>query len=91
MAITVKGVNLQWNLSSEEILKRTDELIEKSKKVYDAVGALNPDDVTYENCLKASELFDRFFLIRLNSCTSVSRVLSAIVSDVLSVKMCTIK
>lgn len=53
MAITVKGVNLQWNLSSEEILKRTDELIEKSKKVYDAVGALNPDDVTYENCLKA--------------------------------------
>ncbi|CAH3129560.1 unnamed protein product [Pocillopora meandrina] len=58
MAITVKGVNLQWNLSSEEILKRTDELIEKSKKVYDAVGALNPDDVTYENCLKASELFD---------------------------------
>ena len=64
MAITVKGVNLQWNLSSEEILKRTDELIEKSKKVYDAVGALNPDDVTYENCLKASELFDRFFLIR---------------------------
>ncbi|XP_022798627.1 thimet oligopeptidase-like [Stylophora pistillata] len=53
MANTVKGVKLQWNLSAEEILKRTDELIEQSRKVYDAVGALNPDDVTYENCLKA--------------------------------------
>lgn len=80
MAITVKGVNLQWNLSSEEILKRTDELIEKSKKVYDAVGALNPDDVTYENCLKASELFDRFFLIR-PSCQFLHECFTCVVRD----------
>lgn len=63
MATSVKGVKLQWDLSAEEILKRTDELIERSKKVYDAVGALKPDDLTYENCLKVSVVFDRFFLM----------------------------
>lgn len=52
MATGVEGVKLRWDLSAEEILKRTDELIERSKRVYDAVGALKPDQLTYENCLK---------------------------------------
>lgn len=53
MASTLKEVKLRWDLSTDEILKRTDELIERSKKVYDAIGALKPDQVTYQNCLKA--------------------------------------
>ncbi|CAH3175310.1 unnamed protein product [Porites lobata] len=53
MAAVAEGVKLNWNLSTEEILKRTDELIERSSKVYDAVGALKPEELTYENCLKA--------------------------------------
>ncbi|KAJ7372971.1 Thimet oligopeptidase [Desmophyllum pertusum] len=53
MATGVEGVKLRWDLNAEEILKLTDELIERSKKVYAAVGALNADEVTYENCLKA--------------------------------------
>ena len=52
MASSVEGVKLRWDLSAEDILKRTDELIERSKRVYDAVGALKPDQLTYENCLK---------------------------------------
>ena len=52
MAAGVEGVKLRWDLSAEEIFKRTDELIELSKEVYDAVGALKPDQLTYENCLK---------------------------------------
>lgn len=52
MATGVEGVKLRWDLSAEEILKRTDELIERSKRVYDAVGALKSDQLTYENCLK---------------------------------------
>lgn len=53
MAAVAEGVKLNWNLSTEEILKRTDELIERSRKVYNAVGALKPEELTYENCLKA--------------------------------------
>lgn len=52
MAAGVEGVKLRWDLSAEEIVKRTDELIERSKRVYDAIGALEPDQLTYENCLK---------------------------------------
>ena len=52
MAAGVEGVKLRWDLSAEEISKRMDELIERSKRVYDAVGALKPDQLTYENCLK---------------------------------------
>lgn len=52
MAASLQGVKLRWDLSTEDILKRTDELIERSRKVYDAVGALKPDELTYENCLK---------------------------------------
>ena len=52
MADGVEGVELRWDLSAEEISKRTDELIERSKRVYDAVGALKPDQLSYENCLK---------------------------------------
>lgn len=54
MATGVEGVKLRWDLNAEEILKLTDELIERSKKVYAAVGALNADEVTYENCLKVT-------------------------------------
>lgn len=52
MAAVAEGVKLNWNLSTEEILKRTDELIERSRKVYNAAGALKPEELTYENCLK---------------------------------------
>lgn len=52
MAAVAEGVKLNWNLSTEDILKRTDELIERSRKVYNAVGALKPEELAYENCLK---------------------------------------
>ena len=68
MAAVAEGVKLNWNLSTEEILKRTDDLIERSRKVYNAVGALKPEELTYENCLKVkaclpTALSIRFFFI----------------------------
>ncbi|KAK2569551.1 Thimet oligopeptidase [Acropora cervicornis] len=46
-------VKLRWDLSTDDILKKTEELIERSKKVYDAIGALKPHQLTFDNCLKA--------------------------------------
>lgn len=43
---------LHWDLSPEEIRSMTCKLIEKTKRVYDVVGALDLSGVTYDNTLK---------------------------------------
>nr|XP_056723600.1 thimet oligopeptidase [Euleptes europaea] len=44
---------LRWDLTAEQIDRATAELIEKTKQVYDVVGALPQSEVSYENTLKA--------------------------------------
>lgn len=44
---------LRWDLKPDQIHQLTDELIAKTKKVYDKVGALAIASVSYENTLKA--------------------------------------
>ena len=51
---SIPGYRLYWNWSSKEIASKTDELIAKSKTIYDAVGGLSktPDKVTVDSVLK---------------------------------------
>lgn len=44
---------LRWDLTPEEIKQLSDELITKTKTVFDLVGALDLGSVTFENTLKA--------------------------------------
>ncbi|XP_038661561.1 neurolysin, mitochondrial-like [Scyliorhinus canicula] len=44
---------LRWDLTPDQIKFQTDALIEKAKRVYDRVGALDIKEVTIENTLKA--------------------------------------
>ncbi|KAM7387826.1 hypothetical protein PAMP_024039 [Pampus punctatissimus] len=44
---------LRWDLSPEQIRQMSDELISSTSEVYDRVGALDLDSVTFENTLKA--------------------------------------
>nr|KAG5702218.1 hypothetical protein BaRGS_033930 [Batillaria attramentaria] len=47
------GVKLSWKLTAADIPKSVDALIEKTRAVYDAVGSLSPDEVNYNNVVKA--------------------------------------
>uniref|UniRef100_A0A3B4A6Q3 Peptidase M3A/M3B catalytic domain-containing protein n=1 Tax=Periophthalmus magnuspinnatus TaxID=409849 RepID=A0A3B4A6Q3_9GOBI len=44
---------LRWDLSPEQILELSEKLISDTKRVYDAVGALDLDTVSFSNTLKA--------------------------------------
>ncbi|XP_061152477.1 thimet oligopeptidase isoform X2 [Syngnathus typhle] len=44
---------LRWDLSAEQIQQAADRLMEDTKRVYDAVGALDLDAVTFQNTVKA--------------------------------------
>ncbi|KAI7795548.1 thimet oligopeptidase [Triplophysa rosa] len=44
---------LRWDLTPDQIHQLTDDLIAKTKKVYDTVGALDLASISYENTLKA--------------------------------------
>lgn len=43
---------LRWDLNPDQITQLADELIRDTKKVYDSVGELDLDSVTFENTLK---------------------------------------
>ncbi|XP_069596269.1 thimet oligopeptidase isoform X1 [Ranitomeya imitator] len=43
---------LRWDLTPEQIRSMAAKLIEKTKRVYDGVGSLETDHVSYENTLK---------------------------------------
>ena len=43
------GNRMRWDLSAEDIGRKADELMTKSKAVYDAVGAVKAEEANFEN------------------------------------------
>ena len=46
------GNRMRWDIVSSDVSKKADELMAKSKAVYDAVGALSSEDISYDNSVK---------------------------------------
>ena len=46
------GIKLCWNVKKENIENDAEKLMERMKKVYDAIGILSDDQVTYENVVQ---------------------------------------
>lgn len=51
--MTPDGVHLNFKLNVDEIAKRCDELLERTKKVYDQVALLPNNELTYVNVVEA--------------------------------------
>ncbi|XP_044274970.1 thimet oligopeptidase-like isoform X2 [Varanus komodoensis] len=57
---------LQWDLTAVQIRSATDELIARTKQVYDLVGALEQQEVSYENTLKALAAVEVEYTVQRN-------------------------
>ncbi|XP_042335103.1 thimet oligopeptidase [Sceloporus undulatus] len=57
---------LRWDLTAAQIHDATAELIERSKRVYDAVGALEQQEVTVQNTLKALADLEMDYTVQRN-------------------------
>ncbi|XP_045158245.2 thimet oligopeptidase-like [Mercenaria mercenaria] len=68
------GNRLNWKLTQELIEKSTEELITKNKAIYDTVGAVNANDVTYENVVKPLVDLDREYAVERNNIDFVQHV-----------------
>ena len=51
------GNKLRWDLTANEIAKRTDALVTTAKAIYDAVGAITDDEANYENVIEVFTIF----------------------------------
>ena len=47
---------MQWDFASADLDKEADALITKTRAVYDAVGGVKADDVTYDNIIKVRSM-----------------------------------
>lgn len=50
--MAAEGIKLSWNVTKEEIDPEAEGLMEKIKTIYDSIGALTYDQVTYDNVVK---------------------------------------
>jgi len=74
--MSAEGIKLSWEVSKDQIEKDTDILINKVKEVYDKIGLLKKDEVSYDNVVKASADCDCWYAIERNNIDFLQHVSS---------------
>ncbi|XP_071952161.1 thimet oligopeptidase-like isoform X2 [Antedon mediterranea] len=59
-------IKLTWDLSAEDIKNRVDSLIKTVRDVYDKVGNLKENELTYENTIQAMTNNDSYYSVQRN-------------------------
>ena len=62
MSSQCPGNRLEWDLTAEDIKRRSEELIAKYKAVYDAIANLAPDQANYDNVIKVLSTRHQFHI-----------------------------
>lgn len=70
------GIKLCWNVKKENIESDAEKLMERMKTVYDAIGALSDDQVTYENVVQTSADCDCWSAVERNNIDFLQHVSS---------------
>lgn len=68
------GNRLTWNLTTEGIKESADKLIATHKKIWDTVGSVKLDEVSYDNVMKPLLFSDREYAVERNNLDFVQHV-----------------
>ena len=55
------GNRMKWNLTTDGIKKSADDLIEMHKKIWDSVGSVQLQEVSYDNVIKVTLNFEKCY------------------------------
>ncbi|GFR86535.1 neurolysin, mitochondrial [Elysia marginata] len=70
------GIKLCWNVKKENIESDAEKLMERMKTVYDAIGKLSDDEVTYENVVQTAADCDCWSAVERNNIDFLQHVSS---------------
>ncbi|XP_055885225.1 thimet oligopeptidase-like isoform X1 [Biomphalaria glabrata] len=65
--MAAEGIRLSWHVKKEQIDADAEQLMERLKQVYDSMGALTEDQVTYDNVVKSSADSDCWYAVERNN------------------------
>ena len=54
MGVVPEGVGCNWKLKADDIKQLTEDIVTRTKKLYDEVGAVPKEDVSLDNVLLVS-------------------------------------
>ncbi|KAH3809168.1 thimet oligopeptidase-like isoform X2 [Dreissena polymorpha] len=68
------GNRLNWQITEELIKSSTEELIQKSKHIYDSIGKVTSDEASFETVIKPLMAVDREYAVERNNIDFVQHV-----------------